>query len=102
MAKLQTRLRPKHQRPWPAHEFRDWDGLSNTVSPRTCSVCHENETVLVEHALRTKREPAKVLVSDLDNVMWRGVVAEDGSQVGYVAEKAVFLEVVEAVDLPAD
>jgi FkbH-like protein len=34
--------------------------------------------VLVEHALRPKREPAKVLVSDLDNVMWRGVVAEDG------------------------
>ena len=34
--------------------------------------------VLVETALEPHRESAKVLVSDLDNVMWRGVVAEDG------------------------
>ncbi|HKC93460.1 MAG TPA: HAD-IIIC family phosphatase [Nitrospira sp.] len=33
---------------------------------------------LVEAALRPRHESAKVLVSDLDNVMWRGVVAEDG------------------------
>jgi len=33
---------------------------------------------LVEAALQPRRESAKVLVSDLDNVMWRGVVAEDG------------------------
>jgi len=35
-------------------------------------------TALVEAALQPRRESAKVLVSDLDNVMWRGVVAEDG------------------------
>ena len=33
---------------------------------------------LVERALRVTPEPAKVLVTDLDNVMWAGVVAEDG------------------------
>jgi FkbH-like protein len=33
---------------------------------------------LVEAALRPHQESAKVLVSDLDNVMWKGVVAEDG------------------------
>ena len=35
-------------------------------------------TALVDAALEPRRESAKVLVSDLDNVMWRGVVAEDG------------------------
>jgi FkbH-like protein len=33
---------------------------------------------LIEATLRPRHESAKVLVSDLDNVMWRGVVAEDG------------------------
>jgi FkbH-like protein len=33
---------------------------------------------LIEAALRPRHESAKVLVSDLDNVMWRGVVADDG------------------------
>jgi FkbH-like protein len=33
---------------------------------------------LVEAALQPRHGSAKVLVSDLDNVMWRGVVAEDG------------------------
>lgn len=35
-------------------------------------------TALVEAALHVRREPAKVIVTDLDNVMWDGVVAEDG------------------------
>lgn len=35
-------------------------------------------TVLVELATRTPREPAKLLVTDLDNTLWRGVIAEDG------------------------
>ena len=33
---------------------------------------------VVESALGTPSEPAKVLVTDLDNVMWHGVVGEDG------------------------
>jgi len=33
---------------------------------------------LVDAVLQPRRESAKVLVSDLDNVMWRGVVAENG------------------------
>jgi FkbH-like protein len=33
---------------------------------------------VVELACRSRREPAKVLVTDLDNTLWRGVVAEDG------------------------
>jgi FkbH-like protein len=44
---------------------------------------------LIEAALRRRREPAKVLVSDLDNVMWRGVVAEDGLEgISFGAEGA--------------
>jgi FkbH-like protein len=33
---------------------------------------------LVELAASTPREPAKLLVTDLDNTLWRGVIAEDG------------------------
>jgi FkbH-like protein len=33
---------------------------------------------LVERALKVTPDPAKVLVTDLDDVMWAGVVAEDG------------------------
>jgi len=33
---------------------------------------------VVERALNETPEPAKVLVTDLDNVMWAGVAAEDG------------------------
>ncbi len=33
---------------------------------------------LVELALAPRREPAKLLVTDLDNTLWRGVIAEDG------------------------
>jgi FkbH-like protein len=44
---------------------------------------------LVDAALGPRREPAKVLVSDLDNVMWRGVVAEDGLEgISFGAEGA--------------
>lgn len=35
-------------------------------------------SVLIERALAARPEPAKVLVTDLDNVMWAGVAAEDG------------------------
>src|SRR5262249_18024454 len=35
-------------------------------------------TALVDVALQSRRESAKVLVTDLDNVMWRGVVADEG------------------------
>jgi FkbH-like protein len=33
---------------------------------------------VVDLACRPRREPAKVLVTDLDNTLWRGVIAEDG------------------------
>lgn len=35
-------------------------------------------TAVVELASRSPREPAKLLVTDLDNTLWRGVIAEDG------------------------
>ena len=34
--------------------------------------------VVVDALLRPPREPAKVLVTDLDNTLWAGVLAEDG------------------------
>jgi FkbH-like protein len=41
---------------------------------------------VVEAALPTETSRAKVLVTDLDNVMWSGVVAEDGDQIAFSAE----------------
>lgn len=37
-------------------------------------------TLLVDGAIAPRREPAKVLVTDLDNTLWRGVIAEDGPE----------------------
>lgn len=37
-------------------------------------------TVIVELASAPRREPAKLLISDLDNTLWHGVIAEDGPE----------------------
>lgn len=34
---------------------------------------------LVGEAVRSRKEPCKVLVTDLDNVLWSGVIAEEGT-----------------------
>jgi len=44
---------------------------------------------VVELAAQPPREPAKLLVTDLDNTLWRGVIAEDGiAGVAWSAEGA--------------
>lgn len=46
---------------------------------------------IIAAALDTRREPAKLLITDLDNTLWRGVIAEDGLDgIHYRAEGAGF------------
>lgn len=47
--------------------------------------------VIIAAALAPKREAAKLLITDLDNTLWRGVIAEDGLDgIHYRAEGAGF------------
>ena len=38
----------------------------------------EVAAAIIDAALTLQREPAKLVVTDLDNTLWRGVIAEDG------------------------
>jgi FkbH-like protein len=38
----------------------------------------EVAAAVIDAALAARREPAKLVVTDLDNTLWRGVIAEDG------------------------
>ena len=46
--------------------------------PVSASRLSDVAKLIIDCALRIPAEPKKVLVTDLDNVLWRGVVGEDG------------------------
>jgi len=50
----------------------------STGSPFAGTRLGEVAELVVDRALGNSTEPAKVLVTDLDNVLWRGVIGEDG------------------------
>ena len=50
----------------------------STGSPFAGTRLGDVAELVIDRALGNSTEPAKVLVTDLDNVLWRGVIGEDG------------------------
>jgi FkbH-like protein len=72
----------------PAEAF-SLPGYFTSGMPVSGKLLGDAAEAIIAAALETKREPAKLLITDLDNTLWRGVIAEDGLDgIHYRAEGA--------------
>jgi FkbH-like protein len=89
-AMLSARALATGARLLPAEAF-SLPGYFTSGMPVSGKMMGDVAEAIITAAMAPKREPAKLLITDLDNTLWRGVIAEDGLDgIHYRAEGAGF------------